>query len=118
MATPGLYVHSKSNLRYRVLFLATWLERYGPVPGMNLGVHVLDSGGVALWVWPKSNSSPHKPFICARWSGDAPCAWREPLVVYVAIYDSGEVCVRTAANFEETVQLNGKDVPRFVRVGD
>ena len=115
---PGLYVHSKSNKHYRVLFLAQWLDGRDPEPDVPLGVHVLDSDGVALWVWRQASSSQHKPFMLAKWSGNKPCAWRDSLVIYVALYDEGRVSVRTVAEFEEIVQINGKDVPRFVRVGD
>ena len=118
MTTPGLYVHSKSNKRYRVLFEAQWLDGKDLEPDMSLGIHVLDSDGVALWVWRQESTSTHKPFVLVKWSGNKPCAWRAPLVIYVALYDEGRVSARTVEEFEEIVQLNNKDVPRFVRVGD
>jgi hypothetical protein len=37
----------------------------------------------------------------------------EEFVVYRALYGSGGLWVRPRAMFEEMVQLDGKDVPRF-----
>jgi len=43
---------------------------------------------------------------------------REWLVVYEALYDGGGLFVRPAAMFIETVEVAGKSLPRFARVGD
>ena len=43
---------------------------------------------------------------------------REWLVVYEALYGEGGLFVRPAAMFVETVEVAGKRVPRFARVGD
>ena len=43
---------------------------------------------------------------------------REWLVVYAALYGDGGLWVRPAAMFTETVEVGGKRVPRFARVGD
>lgn len=43
---------------------------------------------------------------------------REALVVYQALYGERGIWVRPAAMFVETVELGGKRVPRFARVGD
>jgi hypothetical protein len=42
----------------------------------------------------------------------------EPMVVYEALYGTGGLWVRPSAMFTETVELDGKPIPRFVRVGD
>jgi hypothetical protein len=42
----------------------------------------------------------------------------EWMVVYEALYGSGGLFVRPAAMFVETVEVAGKQVPRFARVGD
>ena len=42
----------------------------------------------------------------------------EPLVVYQALYGERGLWVRPAAMFSETVEVDGKSVPRFARVGD
>jgi len=42
----------------------------------------------------------------------------EWMVVYEALYGTGGVFVRPAAMFVETVEVEGKRVPRFARVGD
>ena len=42
----------------------------------------------------------------------------EPLVVYQALYGERGLWVRPAAMFSETVEVDGKCVPRFARVGD
>ncbi|MBI2498504.1 MAG: DUF1653 domain-containing protein [Opitutae bacterium] len=42
----------------------------------------------------------------------------EPLVVYQALYGERGLWVRPAAMFAETVEIGGKRVPRFARVGD
>ena len=42
----------------------------------------------------------------------------EPLVVYQALYGEGGTWVRPAAMFIETVEIDGKRVPRFARVGE
>lgn len=42
----------------------------------------------------------------------------EPLVVYQALYGERGLWVRPAAMFIETVEVGGKRVPRFARVGD
>lgn len=43
---------------------------------------------------------------------------REPLVVYQALYGERGWWVRPVAMFVETVQVGGRAVPRFARVGD
>jgi hypothetical protein len=43
---------------------------------------------------------------------------REWLVVYEALYGEGGLFVRPAAMFVETVEVAGRRVPRFARVGD
>ena len=43
---------------------------------------------------------------------------REWLVVYEALYGEGGLFVRPAAMFNETVEVAGKRVPRFARVGE
>lgn len=40
----------------------------------------------------------------------------EPLVVYRALYGVGEIWVRPVAMFVETVVVDGKSQPRFVRL--
>jgi len=42
----------------------------------------------------------------------------EPLVVYQALYGERGLWVRPAAMFVETVEVEGKFVPRFARVGE
>jgi hypothetical protein len=42
----------------------------------------------------------------------------EPLVVYEALYGERGLWVRPAAMFVEHVSVDGKEVPRFARVGD
>lgn len=42
----------------------------------------------------------------------------EWLVVYEALYGEGGLFVRPAAMFTETVEVGGRRVPRFARVGD
>jgi hypothetical protein len=42
----------------------------------------------------------------------------EPLVVYQALYGECGLWVRPAAMFSETVEVGGKRVPRFARIGD
>lgn len=42
----------------------------------------------------------------------------EPMAVYEALYGDGGLWVRPAAMFSETVEVSGKPVPRFARVGD
>ncbi len=42
----------------------------------------------------------------------------EWMVVYEALYGTGGMFVRPAAMFTETVEIAGKTVPRFARVGD
>lgn len=42
----------------------------------------------------------------------------EPLVVYQALYGEHGLWARPAAMFAETVQVDGKCVPRFARVGN
>ena len=41
----------------------------------------------------------------------------EELVVYKALYGAGEVWVRPAAMWNETVEKNGKIIPRFTYLG-
>ena len=43
---------------------------------------------------------------------------REVLVVYQALYGERGIWVRPAAMFVETVEVDGKRVARFARVGD
>lgn len=43
---------------------------------------------------------------------------REPLVVYDALYGERGRWVRPAAMFTETVEIGGRRVPRFERIGD
>ena len=42
----------------------------------------------------------------------------EPMVVYQALYGEGGIWVRPAAMWNETVEREGKRVPRFVFVGE
>ena len=42
----------------------------------------------------------------------------ETVVVYQALYGACGLWVRPAAMFNETVEVGGKRVPRFARVGD
>ena len=42
----------------------------------------------------------------------------EEFVVYEALYGPGGLWVRPRAMFTETVEVGGKRVPRFARVGD
>ena len=42
----------------------------------------------------------------------------EKMVVYRALYGSGEVWVRPANMWNETVEVNGMSVPRFKFVGE
>ena len=41
----------------------------------------------------------------------------EEMVVYKALYGAGEVWVRPAAMWNETVEKNGKIIPRFTYLG-
>ena len=43
---------------------------------------------------------------------------REVVVVYQALYGERGTWVRPAAMFMETVEVDGKRVPRFARVGE
>lgn len=43
---------------------------------------------------------------------------REWLVVYEALYGDGGLFVRPAGMFVEAVEVNGRKLPRFERVGD
>lgn len=43
---------------------------------------------------------------------------REWVVVYEALYGEGGMFVRPAAMFTETIEVAGRRVPRFARVGD
>ena len=42
----------------------------------------------------------------------------EPMVVYRALYGDGEVWVRPASMWQETVMHQGKEVLRFTYIGD
>jgi hypothetical protein len=42
----------------------------------------------------------------------------EPLVVYQTLYGDQGWWVRPAAMFTETIEVAGRRVPRFVRIGD
>ena len=42
----------------------------------------------------------------------------EPMVVYKALYGDGEVWVRPASMWNETVEREGKILPRFTYVGE
>ena len=42
----------------------------------------------------------------------------EPLVVYRALYGERGVWVRPAAMWEETVERDGRSMPRFTYIGD
>ena len=42
----------------------------------------------------------------------------EPMVVYRALYGEGDVWVRPAAMWQETVLHEGKEVLRFTYIGD
>ena len=42
----------------------------------------------------------------------------EPLVVYQALYGERGLWIRPAAMFNEMVEVEGKRVPRFARVGE
>lgn len=42
----------------------------------------------------------------------------EPLVVYEALYGERGLWVRPAAMFTETVEVAGRRVPRFARIGE
>ncbi|HVZ66382.1 MAG TPA: DUF1653 domain-containing protein [Lacunisphaera sp.] len=42
----------------------------------------------------------------------------DPLVVYQALYGERGLWVRPAAMFTETVEVAGRRVPRFARIGD
>lgn len=42
----------------------------------------------------------------------------EPMVVYQALYGEGEIWVRPASMWDETVVREGKEFPRFTRIGD
>ncbi len=42
----------------------------------------------------------------------------EPMVVYRPLYGEGKLWVRPAHMFFETVNVDGKDVLRFTRLGD
>lgn len=43
---------------------------------------------------------------------------KEPVVVYQALYGGRGLWVRPAAMFNGTVEVGGKRVPRFARVGE
>jgi hypothetical protein len=42
----------------------------------------------------------------------------EPMVVYRPLYGEGKLWVRPAPMFHETVEVDGKTVKRFTRIGD
>ena len=42
----------------------------------------------------------------------------EPMVVYKALYGDGEVWVRPASMWNETVERDGQTLPRFTYVGE
>lgn len=42
----------------------------------------------------------------------------EPMAVYEALYGEGGLWVRPAAMFAETVEVEGRSMKRFMRVGD
>jgi hypothetical protein len=42
----------------------------------------------------------------------------EPLVIYEALYGEGGLWVRPAVMFGETVEVDGKVIPRFAHVKD
>jgi len=42
----------------------------------------------------------------------------EPMVVYRALYGTGELWVRPFAMWCQTVTVDGKDVPRFTKIED
>ena len=42
----------------------------------------------------------------------------EPVVVYRALYGAGGLWVRPADMFLETVEVGGRPMPRFARIGD
>lgn len=42
----------------------------------------------------------------------------EPVAVYRALYGEGGLWVRPAAMWVETIEIGGRRVPRFARVGD
>lgn len=117
MVTPGLYVHSKSNKRYRVLFAADWLD--SPPTNPDVLCKIVLGGTSCLVIGPELfREEKFNILFTARWSGNKPCKVNDPCIVYVALYDDGRVSVRSVEEFEEVVQLNGKDVPRFVRAED
>ena len=43
---------------------------------------------------------------------------QEPLVVYQALYGAHGLWVRPAAMFNEIVEVDGRHLPRFARVGE
>jgi len=40
----------------------------------------------------------------------------EDMVVYRALYGEGGIWVRPLSMFEETVMVNGKEIPRFTKI--
>lgn len=42
----------------------------------------------------------------------------EPMVVYRALYGEGELWVRPAGMWQETVEVDGQEVKRFTYLGD
>lgn len=42
----------------------------------------------------------------------------EPMVVYQALYGERGIWIRPAKMFKETVEVDGREVPRFRRIGD
>ncbi len=118
----GLYKHSKTGNHYRVLFAAQWWwlsPCENGTPDQEVGVYVLSNGRIGLWPVSQEYGQQHA-ILVARWSGNKPLAEDDDrrCVVYVALYGDGRVSVRSVKEFTEIVSVDGKDVPRFVRVGD
>lgn len=64
-------------------------------------------------VWRHFKGQTYRVLTVARHSETC-----EPMVVYQALYGDGEVWVRPAAMWNETVERDGKAFPRFTYIGE
>lgn len=60
-------------------------------------------------IWRHFKGQEYRVLAIARHSETC-----EPMVVYQALYGDGDVWVRPAAMWNETVEQNGKTLPRFI----
>jgi hypothetical protein len=114
MVTPGLYRHYKGPL-YRVLFVAECrgIDKLEADEVLRVG----DADGqyteiVKEQLWHRELNFSH--LLDARWSGNTTRVAAGPVVIYVALYDTGRVAARPLDEFEEHID----GVPRFERIDD